>query len=225
MVWTSKYIKRTLQYLTAGVLLNLAVAWTLAIVTTPFEHSLAGIYKGFGTYQQSVRRWQTFGAQVFQLHRVGTDAYPDYSESSPGLGAVPKWANVGQESETRLIVGYGWPFIALKWNGYYAKNNGEVTTIRGGLKLPLYQVYRRPYGSNDIPRALPVIPIWRGFLLNSAVYAGLCVVVCGLFSHLSYRRRSRLGLCRRCGYPIGSSEKCTECGTAIRPELNKQSSP
>ncbi len=58
---------------------------------------------------------------------------------------------------------------------------------------------------------LPLRPIWPAFAVNTLFYAAL------LWSPFALRRiiRVKRGLCPACGYPMGESAVCSECGKAL----------
>lgn len=71
-----------------------------------------------------------------------------------------------------------------------------------------------PYLSG-LPRALPLRPIPGGFAVNTVFYgATLWLMICGLFA-LRRFIRVRRGLCAACGYPMGESAVCSECGKPL----------
>ena len=62
---------------------------------------------------------------------------------------------------------------------------------------------------------LPLRPIWPGFVANTAFYAAiLWLLIPGPFALRRFIRVKR-GRCVKCGYPMGESAVCTECGKAI----------
>lgn len=66
--------------------------------------------------------------------------------------------------------------------------------------------------------ALPLAPLWPGFVVNSAVYGVLLLVVIRLPGILLADRRSDRGLCAGCGYDVGATSRrgsCPECGRPI----------
>jgi len=61
---------------------------------------------------------------------------------------------------------------------------------------------------------LPILPIWPGFLINTAFYAAITwLLIRGPFAPRRLIRRRR-GLCVKCGYQLGHAEHgaCPECG-------------
>jgi hypothetical protein len=66
-----------------------------------------------------------------------------------------------------------------------------------------------------LPRVLPLRPILSSFAGNSVGYAVvLWALVLGPGTLRRFIRRRR-HLCPACGYPVGESELCSECGRAI----------
>ena len=64
-------------------------------------------------------------------------------------------------------------------------------------------------------RPLPYRPLWPGFAVNTLLYAAiLWLLIPGPFALRRFIRRRR-GLCPGCGYPMGDSNVCTECGMAL----------
>jgi len=77
--------------------------------------------------------------------------------------------------------------------------------------MPLNQIML-----NDL-RALPLRPLWPGFAINTVFYAGVLWVLWATPFALRRMIRHRRGRCAQCGYPIGQSPVCTECGAAVTP--------
>ncbi len=58
-------------------------------------------------------------------------------------------------------------------------------------------------------------PIWSGFFLNLLFYAPMIWLVARVPRAVRRYIRTRHKRCAACGYPIGVSERCTECGNLI----------
>ena len=98
--------------------------------------------------------------------------------------------------------------------GYFAFQSPPREWISNGIRLPDRQGGR--YGDLASPRMLPLRPLWPGFAINTVFYAA---VLWGLFAFpFALRRtiRRRRGQCPACGYPVGTSPRCTECGKPVR---------
>lgn len=105
----------------------------------------------------------------------------------------------------------GWPFLALReWR--IEDRSGAVSR---SVSLPAPAMFGDPFEVIYGPyTGLPIIPIWRGYLLD-AVFYGLVWTV--LFSTLRHGRRYRRvlgGNCPLCRYDLQHdfSTGCPECG-------------
>jgi hypothetical protein len=129
------------------------------------------------------------------------------------LGSLECQAVWGSRSETDSV----W---ARLWG---APSDGRFDPrwpqIEGGIMLPPREGYR--YYDEDFwlaPRALPLHPIWPGFLINALFYAAvLWLLIPGPFA-LRRFTRIRRGRCVKCGYdlrgqpPEPAAAGCPECG-------------
>ena len=100
----------------------------------------------------------------------------------------------------------GWPMSSF---------DGEIFMTANGLEESY--TFHVPESLFDSAKYyfLPLRPIWYGFVLNTALYGSAAwLLICGPFV-LRRSRRRRHGKCVACGYPIGMSEVCTECGFAL----------
>ena len=103
----------------------------------------------------------------------------------------------------------GWPMRSMKYDfwgtsvagGHYGSTLPAVGVMRPLLREPGFFV---PVG---------VIPV--GFVIDSIVYAVvLWLLICGaVVLRRVIRRRRRL--CPKCGYPVGESSVCSECGRLL----------
>ncbi|MCI0629155.1 MAG: hypothetical protein L0Y44_00695, partial [Phycisphaerales bacterium] len=76
--------------------------------------------------------------------------------------------------------------------------------------------------THDNVRILPLQPIWRGFFIDTALYASLWFVllslgsirsICGRIRSMCRRRRHQ---CERCGYVLLPGQTvCSECGEPV----------
>lgn len=166
-----------------------------------------------------------------QLH--GTSVQSSFSRAQIGIGWLREWHEAGalfgdsakpgyvDEILTRTTIGWPWP--ALRRDDYEATHvyggNGFTiaetpgASVRGGI------VFRSTATSPFVePFALPLLPLWPGFAINTIFYALLLFLAWrtpGLIRRAVRRRRGR---CVRCGYDrsgLDAGEACPECGTGV----------
>ena len=63
---------------------------------------------------------------------------------------------------------------------------------------------------------VPIFPIPLGFAINTIFYAAILWLLFAVPGFVRRRIRIKRGLCQACGYPIGTSDVCTECGAPLR---------
>lgn len=196
--------------LLAGVLMNVLLAAILVVVghmwpgdrasltpaeirTIRTELGMQGMSSYAGT--QTGGRVDRFG---YYESRTYTDDYPV---------VLDRWT-FGQSHATFVYLEAGWPMKSFK-------RRMIATEHIAGTGPPSY-VSTRPWEEGR-QLQLPTIPIWRGALANSALYASVCFIGFLWLRFRPVRRSVRLrhGLCPDCAYPIGKSDRCTECGTEL----------
>jgi hypothetical protein len=65
-------------------------------------------------------------------------------------------------------------------------------------------------------RVLPYDLIWPGFIANVTFYSIVWCLLLAAPSVVRGRLRIKRGQCASCGYPIGTSDTCTECGSSVK---------
>jgi hypothetical protein len=75
-----------------------------------------------------------------------------------------------------------------------------------------------------IHSALPLLPLWPGFAINTLLYAAILWLLLAAPFALLRRGRIKRGLCPACAYPVGDSEVCTECGKPVGCRVRTPSS-
>lgn len=127
----------------------------------------------------------------------------------------------------------GWPFLCLYSRIHEHRDDALALAgrpVTGGIRLPPRQIplatspqalisgVRNP--SQLIlreARALPLLPIWPGLILNTLIYAAaLWLLTLGPI-RLRRALRARKGHCPQCGYDLNNLEaqRCPECGKVI----------
>lgn len=234
-------MKRTLitifVFLLLGAIVNVAVAWGLAAWApqTVFEGDKV---------LESLPPWPTYLSENGWPSPKTGSAHASVG-SEFGTTVITFWnyrSDNGLIYETRR---FGLPFRSLQWarSGFLFRPRDErmaqeiwmADGWRWGINIsdPLGSLDGRdmntvhgwptPMGSLETykRRSLPLMPVWSGFILNTAFYAALLwmmVKVPGMERRAI--RRSR-GLCPKCAYPIGESPVCTECGNPLPRRANQ----
>ena len=201
-------------FLLVGAILNVAVAWVSAAVVDPNDVTMRLLIEKTGfTVVQS---------------RFGHVRRNSMLESFPNDRLY--------RAESRC----GWPTLALRCHTYdgvmllvgVGVYLGPVNAMRdrsvnGGIALPPWSSY--PFSSRTVAmltsnaaqitppgtwRALPCIPIWPGFAINTIFYAAILWVLFAFPFVIRRRRRIKRGLCPKCAYDLrgSASQTCPECG-------------
>lgn len=150
------------------------------------------------------RRWEMagrFGALPLDL-------------SPLSLSAAMPWDHPTAERRSARAVGRGWPLICLATIEQYESQSWLSTPVGRGIPLPrrLTRLFGPPYFLED--RALPLLPVWPGLTINTALYAGLIWSAAALIRRSRSIRRLRRNLCPSCAYSLAGQPTpgCPECG-------------
>ena len=211
-----------LIFLLAGAVVNVAVAWGIAVAVDPPFHPVehGRIWSSGESWSVHIlRRTGTLYAVSTRV-RIWPEPTPHQDAPDPA-DVAPRWSGFDTPSadyasgqsygETIFVDACGWPALSL-W--YEAERDGwSVAGIRGGLEM------KPPWSSSGVlvayPKVLPLRPLWPGFAINTFFYAAiLWLLIPGPFV-LRRFVRVRRGLCPKCGYRVGESAVCTECGKAV----------
>lgn len=107
----------------------------------------------------------------------------------------------------------GWPWLALhaEMTDMWPISREGPSAWRGGIGLPNYDTWPDEI---DMPRELPYLPIWRGFLGDTAFYAAVWGALLSAPRFVLGRMRWRRGQCPRCAYDLSGLRApiCPECG-------------
>ena len=210
-----RWIVMLLVFLLAGAVVNVAVAWAAACAARERPMQVTTT-RGWQTHPRSGLPWMIRegrspgcllvvrgrGEAVLSFPAGEPRAEPD----PPAWAASAVW-HVGDHAVLAAAVAWGWPRRAL-WYDICIWNDVLNTS---GLRAPM------PGSPGcDLHRdGLRVHPIWSGFVINTIFYAAvLWLLIPGPFVLRRFIRRLR-ELCPGCGYPMGESDVCSECGMAL----------
>ena len=213
-------------FLLAGAVVNVAVAWgCVAHVAKQMGFGHVDPERQLGFWPPNTTYWdvelRTYGGYTLLTSAAWGLTWPApkylHSPYRPIKEWLPMWARCRKihpdvsESYDGVLVenAAGWPFLAVRsshrWRSCLRSGTFQTDQLSGVLRPSwLHRLH------DDV--ALPYLPIWPGFAINSGLYAApLWLLICGPFALRRVIRRRR-GLCPKCAYPVGESAVCTECG-------------
>jgi hypothetical protein len=224
-------------------MINVAMAWTFAwLISQPYQDPQTRILDsrnyamGFddlerptwyfmtwweiGSTQVCSEPWRRFEEDLgAAASKAALEVEPTEAISIPSGVRPNQPVNTADQATIEPLVEdlRGWPLysmrcsFSIRWLG--SPSGGHTNS---GIELEFRSDPGYFYGWMGA-RALPLRPIWSGFIINTLFYAALAwFAVPGPFA-LRRLLRARRGLCMKCAYPIGAGEVCTECGAAVTP--------
>jgi hypothetical protein len=149
------------------------------------------------------------------------------SEGPEPFSLAPKWITIPRELPPNVVAvmsdgeARGGPFLSL-WSVTKETHKLQDASWQqhgpsGSIRVPLPDFSARD--SFDIPRVLPLRPLWPGFAINTIFYAALLWVLWIAPGKIRRFIRIRRHRCPACGYQIDSAPGigpvCSECGAAL----------
>jgi hypothetical protein len=209
-----RWIVAILAFLTAGAVINVAVASWFALTTRPMP---VRDFRNL-TPEEVHRLWEKWGQQPYTQDArptgmlqitVGRDLFLAFATDqtnevdSPGNSKSTHSFGIGQFK-------FGWPCRATELIHLQdsTKPSDEGNIIIGGLPV----TNQIPDLGASVVGAIPLRPLWGGFAVNTFLYALVLMCVLAIPIAAIRIRRWRRGRCPSCGYPLGVSDRCTECG-------------
>lgn len=136
---------------------------------------------------------------------------------TPGKGDRPTAETDSRDEGYVATVASGFPMYAMRceeWSIAVGSRSAEpvkVSFLQSGIDIGPRQ------RSNLNRRCLPLMPIWRGFFINTVVYAVVILLVPLMRAPRAVRRaiRTHRGLCPNCNYDLHGltdGAPCPECG-------------
>jgi hypothetical protein len=240
------WLSRVSLSLVAGGLTTVAVAWVFALhpmerwgehrpdqsprsyrIVPPGQRFFvrASFVQGIGWLRVESR----FHGRIFAPVADDPTLGPRLNRRSPRVEQVARaWLRAHQDLPEALRApgnglsrtASGWPALALSFDTRlqrYASTRPQPVT--GGIRLAGLPPTGGALGTQQ--PALPLQPIWRGFLLDTALYGAMWLAAL-LLAPDRLRRAARLrrGACPACGYALaaGCTPGCPECGWQRHPE-------
>jgi hypothetical protein len=216
---------KLLLFLLLGAIINVAVAWGCAYWTLDLK---AGARQGEAMSLHAnrwwkVKCWTRSTSTLVWWFVMPFEGERAVEEPSP-RSIIPWWSTLPRSTEHISDAELGSPRAhrPRRFDHYQAawgvplrtfmlecKSDPIGITLIGGLRVndesPMYS-----------PRIVPYHPIWPGFAINTIFYAALAWALFAVPGYIKRRRRIKRGVCVRCAYPVGSNDKCTECGAVVK---------
>lgn len=203
-----------------GSVVNIAVAWMVAIYNPAMHTQISSDDFISFTLGNAVFRYHIgdfHAAKIYECRLSGTVTESVTREDAIS-GGLPKWAVFNPEYDgvegyplARRYEATGWPMISFACATFYSPANPQPLVV-GGIELE--DLPRMPT-TQPMSTTLPTQPLLPGLIVNTLLYSlAAWVLISGPFI---VRRvlRVRRKQCTGCGYPIGMSMVCTECGQKV----------
>ena len=211
-------------FLLLGTVVNVAVAWG---ITAHAEFDEASLQETQTTIEES--EWPRAVPRHWPSLRTAWESHPFGWVVRRFIGRRIHWDPTTDQQERRElfyvdICEVGWPSRCLQWESWreFEVNFPQGTTIyrNEGHPVPSWwrsgitvSAQRFGFGSQSW-KALPIHPVYFGFVINTIFYA--VFMWCVTFGPFTARRvlRRKRGHCIKCGYDVRGdfSAGCPECG-------------
>lgn len=217
---------RILTLVCAAILCGALTTCTVAIViatswdaSAPARGERKGWYREFNWAVVEQRWWGLTRVTSAQQYRPGSSNWPNLGDAEPPRHLIPDWAKNGRFERAPaspgttgcLLVAAGWPCLALA--GEYEAFVELDQTAPSFQQVHWCWLLHRPKHNASHAALVPLRPLPSGFAVNTAIYAGVFLLM-----RLSLRVRpwwrARRHRCVRCGYaqPQDMRAVCPECG-------------
>lgn len=206
-----------------GVIVSIGVAVACSLMLNPFYRShyqYAAASSADGEMWFVKRRVRHGVEWVVSLRSFGPSASPDRTTPPPSA-LVPYWfeqqAISAQESDNRLLVGYGWPLKSLGYECSVPDGSSSSATDCSCIETDLTP-WQDKFGMDHLARRIPCRPLWWGFLIDTLLWMSVFWLLFSGVPALYRYRRLRRGCCPMCGYDLRGSDHvvCPECESSSR---------
>ena len=210
-----------------GLLTSIAVAWLAAYRGDMYQGRMqVAVHPMEDRLIRRVIAIPGMHEDFYLVNRHYGDRVP-YRPSDEPESLLPPWARrvvtdelgrdraQGFDHSWRMIHSSGWPLRCL-WREMEEGSSRGGTFLRGAIRVG--DGSDRKYSFMwDEPVALPLLPIWGGLIVDTAVFAVLWAT-CLMAQRAGCRLvRKRRGLCPTCAFDLkGGTGGCPECGW-LRP--------
>jgi hypothetical protein len=185
-------------FLTAGAIVNIAVAWTAI--------NLWRVWLYTGTPPPVTP--MSHGDSALILSRY---ADPSWSE-------VSVRGSISNYPAFEAVIVHSTP-VNPNWEFYRGRSGFPLYALAG--QVDFTPARTQAIGWMQIGSLeFHFCPLWLGFVINTIVYAAILWLLFVTPRKVRQSIRRRRGLCPTCAYPIGTSKVCTECGLSVATTPN-----
>jgi hypothetical protein len=225
--------------LVLGVLTTIIVAWTCALLVTPQIMRSNAPWYGVGYVEREDVRWwfgrkQGFGSIEMNWSAVHLSPASQPSPTNPNAKLFPYWSvhdrfipeRLSDDAQYQIEFieeARGWPLVALRsWRKVHT--TGVVGNATGALQYLMMRNTLDQAGRVELrgwmkrspvdDRSLPLLPVWPGFLADTAIFTAAWFALLASPHMLRGGVRRLRGRCPRCAYQLrgGLAGGCPECG-------------
>jgi len=197
-----RHVVRIAVCLVVGLVVNVLVAWGLALWTPMRTNS---------GHAKAISQWPAPAPSGWPA--------PVTQKRYGGAGWTWRIATVNAGGAMYAIAraDYGWPWRTLSY-AQGTTNGGAggttITTVRladhwTGWEL-LDSSWQRRLSASE--RVVPLRPMWAGIFANSVAFGALAWLVIFGAGWIRRRTRAKRGHCVSCGYALAGLVRCPECG-------------
>ena len=227
-------LTKLVVFLLLGAVVNVAVAWGCALLIDLHLYVGSPSFSGFslekiasGHYWVVAANERCGGAilrsfvESPEQHSMAEEVHWRWAEGAPRLrlpswsrAAIPKFDSAVNRRQGQVVKGFGWPWLSLWVSFHEIRPSGTTGTTKVAVERWTGLAVSSGAKLLDPPKALPLIPIWPGFAINTIFYAAiLWLLTLGPFTARRIIRRRR-GHCIKCGYDLRGTYDggCPECG-------------
>lgn len=204
-----------------GVGFTLASAWGLALFGGFVKGDLVATYDEANTKVPAhlvpagwdIRSWHFW---------TGPGISRDLVSECIWMGSTLGMTTDGRPQRTVTHVRVGFPCYSMTWYDFWSE-------APRAWPSPFFEIWFMGWdvghtavkglaGSSrfGVKPRLPVRPVWTGFAINAFFYSVLAFAAIRGRGAWVHSRRRRAGCCEACGYSLGGSGRCPECGNQGR---------
>lgn len=203
-----------------GLALTIGSGVYCSLWTDEVNGAYASSWSQEGEKTWRVERFSCPGAtRIISYWRPGVPPF-NVEISNEAASILDCWASYLRPSSdvgARALDARGWPFLAF-WSELVLEPKPVGRDTKYRVVAPCTGIRIGPFdeivGSRRF-RCISYAPIWRGVLLNTSVFGGMCLLAILLVDPKIVIRSFRISRrrCPDCGYLLmGSSGGCPECG-------------